>query len=387
MVIIVSLTLYVLYSKAKRYALEYVYAYSCNITVVNYENKDIVNPAFTVIEIDCPKNTSTQICKLVKYEIFGSPYVNETFYDNVKSICFNFHKIPAMGRISVEVLFEVHVRIPKTVDIKVNPKYETCNNSLWCITSNVRSIAKLLKSDNDYDTLLNFIRWIDSGISYGGKLIPRKPPEVLKDKQGDCDEQSLLLGAFCRSVGIPAVLGVGMVYYEKLNASRSICNGKIVVKYYNMVWHAWLFAYVRGRWMPVDMTYYDESLPYPKSHIEGAAYWMPTLIFVGTYSKYDYIEGLKGILKKVNETNIRILISEELQLSAKRIITVRESLWNVCRRYATKCVRIILANYKIVLVLAVVATIILIYLKGLRRLEGYERSKPYTKSHKGEKEC
>ena len=61
---------------------------------------------------------------------------------------------------------------------------------------------------------------------------------VLKMKQGDCNEHSILFTALARSAGIPTRIQLGLVYQ----------SGKF---YY----HAWTAAWVEDRWMEFEPTF------------------------------------------------------------------------------------------------------------------------------------
>jgi transglutaminase-like putative cysteine protease len=72
--------------------------------------------------------------------------------------------------------------------------------------------------------------------------------DVLRTKEGDCNEHSILFAAFCRAVGLPCkicvgVLGMGDGFY----------------------YHAWNKIYL-GRWIPVDATF--GQFPADAVHIE-----------------------------------------------------------------------------------------------------------------------
>jgi len=61
--------------------------------------------------------------------------------------------------------------------------------------------------------------------------------DVLKTRQGDCNEHAVLFTALSRAVGIPAQVVVGLVYMDG-----------------GFVYHAWSKVYV-GRWVEVDPTF------------------------------------------------------------------------------------------------------------------------------------
>ena len=74
--------------------------------------------------------------------------------------------------------------------------------------------------------------------------------EVARDRRGDCAEYAVLLAALARAEGIPARVVVGMLY-----ASRYDNKERVFVP------HAWVVAWVRGRWRSFDpaITHFDTT--------------------------------------------------------------------------------------------------------------------------------
>jgi hypothetical protein len=67
--------------------------------------------------------------------------------------------------------------------------------------------------------------------------------EVAGSRQGDCTEHAVLTAAMCRAVGIPAQVVCGIVYIEEFDGKKSVFGG-----------HAWVEAYVGGKWIGLDAT-------------------------------------------------------------------------------------------------------------------------------------
>jgi hypothetical protein len=65
--------------------------------------------------------------------------------------------------------------------------------------------------------------------------------EVAKNRQGDCAEYAVLLAAMARAEGIPARVAVGMLYTDRYDD-----------KSHEFVPHAWVIAWVDGRWRSFD---------------------------------------------------------------------------------------------------------------------------------------
>jgi hypothetical protein len=92
------------------------------------------------------------------------------------------------------------------------------------------------------------LRWVYTNIEKRPTLSIPSALEVLKTKQGDCNEHAVLMAALCRAVGIPAKVCAGVVYV----------NGSF---YY----HAWIEVYL-DRWVSVDPTM--NQFPADVTHIK-----------------------------------------------------------------------------------------------------------------------
>ena len=100
--------------------------------------------------------------------------------------------------------------------------------------------------------------------------------EVVKSKQGDCTEFSVLLAALIRSEGIPSRVAVGFVY---------------VPNPASFVPHMWTEAWIDGAWIPFDATLGGKVNPMtrfkvtdsalPDSVKNGTVLFVPLLNFLG----------------------------------------------------------------------------------------------------------
>jgi transglutaminase-like putative cysteine protease len=67
--------------------------------------------------------------------------------------------------------------------------------------------------------------------------------ETARTRTGDCSEHAVLLCAMLRAQGIPARVGVGLVYADSFLDHRDIFG-----------WHLWTQALIDGRWVDLDAT-------------------------------------------------------------------------------------------------------------------------------------
>jgi transglutaminase-like putative cysteine protease len=84
--------------------------------------------------------------------------------------------------------------------------------------------------------------------------------DVAASRQGDCSEHAVLAAAMCRAIGIPAQMVVGIAYVKDF-AGRQGFGG-----------HAWIQAYVGGKWVGLDAAFKGTGRGgYDAGHIALAA--------------------------------------------------------------------------------------------------------------------
>jgi hypothetical protein len=83
----------------------------------------------------------------------------------------------------------------------------------------------------------NYIENKDLSVGYASAV------DVAASRQGDCSEHAVLAAAMCRAVGIPAQMVVGIAYVKDF-AGRQGFGG-----------HAWVQAYVGGKWVGLDAAF------------------------------------------------------------------------------------------------------------------------------------
>ncbi len=85
-------------------------------------------------------------------------------------------------------------------------------------------------------------RWVFEHLRKAYGVSSDRATDVLRRREGDCTEHSLLLAALARSVGIPARTVYGLVYVMGADGKPGL------------LWHEWdeIFA---GQWTSVDSTF------------------------------------------------------------------------------------------------------------------------------------
>lgn len=158
------------------------------------------------------------------------------------------------------------------------------------------------------DYLYALLGWIDDNLVYGSRIPARHPWEVLEEGVGDCDDRSNLLITLLRARGVPAYLEMGMIVLQGYEAEGTAENGTLIYRLANVGPHGWVKAWVGGRWVPVDMTYYTRATGTPLDHIAYSAYnttWLP-IIVTGWVKSTDYVSEGSSILAEAREKNLHI---------------------------------------------------------------------------------
>ncbi len=109
--------------------------------------------------------------------------------------------------------------------------------------------AVVLQGETDaFKAALKLKQWVYSNLKKIPTMSIPNALEVIKTQQGDCNEHAVLMGALCRTAGIPAKMAAGLVYQ----------NGRF---YY----HAWNEIYLK-KWITVDATL--NQMPADVTHIK-----------------------------------------------------------------------------------------------------------------------
>lgn len=106
-------------------------------------------------------------------------------------------------------------------------------------------------SDSPHDATQKIVAWVYKNIAKKPVLSIPSALEVLRHKEGDCNEHAVLTAALLRAAGIPAQIETGLVYLD----------GRF---YY----HAWNRAFTNG-WVTADSVF--NQMPADVTHIRLAA--------------------------------------------------------------------------------------------------------------------
>ncbi|MCS7366995.1 MAG: transglutaminase-like domain-containing protein [archaeon YNP-WB-062] len=278
--------------------------------------------------------------------------------------------------LEIEMAIDLYSRNPPKVsveesgnigDIPIDLKEKYCQMAgLWNKSLEAQRIARNLAANktNALQILMAMIQWIENNIQIpftSGARMPQYPDETIVKGVGDCDDQSNLLVAMCRSVGIPAYIQMAFIYLEGRSYNDTMFNGRYKLIAKNAGGHAWARVYIPPwGWINVDMTYY---IPYkieggklisinPLDHITNGALYIAKTIITENFVEGDYIMDLNDWIGELEKYNLNW--EEEYSIKPQ----------------ATNTQNIILdpiAMGAIILLITLAASMTIIYIKTSRR--------------------
>jgi hypothetical protein len=94
-------------------------------------------------------------------------------------------------------------------------------------------------ADTPWATATALYEWVYNEIDKVNIIAIPTAAEVLRTKQGDCNEHTVLFTAMARSLEIPTRIAIGLVYSDEIDGFG---------------YHAWPEVYIDNRWIPMDPT-------------------------------------------------------------------------------------------------------------------------------------
>jgi len=223
-------------------------------STLSIERKEIDDDGNSVAVLRFPKSvlsSGDSVSFTVWYRIVSKP---RTMPNISESESFNLTDIPAnlvVGYTGEEGPWQIS-----------NPELQDLAFSLKGSETKVLTIIK------------NFVEWIKSHVSYpqGRHENPYYPNQTYALREGDCDDQAILLITLSRIVGIPSHLQVGGIYLPDHFDNASFWDGHVTLIERQIGWHGWAVVYVPPwGWLPVDLTYVYRGLDDPLNAIKHGA--------------------------------------------------------------------------------------------------------------------
>jgi len=176
---------------------------------------------------------------------------------------------------------------------------------------------KLAENETRVLTILRkYVAWISEYIDYPSKPqeVPLYPNETYLQREGDCDDQAILLITLCRILGIPAYLQVGCIYSPTTPIeTTTYWDGHLTSVLKRIGWHGWAMVYVPGLgWLPVDLTYVWGGLVYPLDAIRRAAVTSQRVIQYGNVTRTRYVASYRVAKAFLQNNNFYIYTEDEM---------------------------------------------------------------------------
>ena len=143
-------------------------------------------------------------------------------------------------------------------------QYTATTDTFWANDTRIATLARSLTAGEPtvLGKVARLVKWFNANITYTNHEIPLYPNQTLTQKQGDCDDQSILLISMLRSLGIPAYLEIGIVFNSGISGDDTVWSGHLSIKETGLAWHGWAMIYTPPwGWIPVDLTLVSDNDP------------------------------------------------------------------------------------------------------------------------------
>ncbi len=215
-------------------------------------------------------------------------------------------------------------------------KYLGANGS-WLVNARARAELESLAysiAGNETKVLTivkKLVNWIATNITYKTHEGPLYPNETLLEREGDCDDQAILLITMCRILGIPAFLQIGAIYTPYLQQeNRSYWTNHLTVIYKRIGWHGWAMVYIPPwGWLPVDLTYvFGGGLKDNLSNaITNAAVTSQTTIQYMNISQTDYVNSSRKARNFLINNDFYVHMEDEMIESVHQKSLLESVTW------------------------------------------------------------
>jgi len=159
------------------------------------------------------------------------------------------------------------------------------------------------------------VSWIWTNIRYESHDPTLYPNETLSSLEGDCDEQAILFGTFCRILGIPSQLQVGCIFQPEWNSSSD--DGQVHYIQKQIAWHAWSITYVPPwGWLPVDLTYITGSHTDALNAFRSGAVTLQYTVQSMNVSENDYLASERAYKDLLQRNDFSLYVTDEMEESS-----------------------------------------------------------------------
>jgi transglutaminase-like putative cysteine protease len=168
-----------------------------------------------------------------------------------------------------------------------------------------------------------FVAWIHGNIEYpkGRHEVPFYPNQTYIQREGDCDDQAMLLITLCRIVEIPSYLQLGCIYLPTQPFDNSsVWGGHVSMIERRIGWHGWAFVYIPPwGWLPVDLTYVPPNKSAdPLSSIRyGAVTGQDTIQYMNV-THTDYVASSLETRAFLTENGFNVFMEDKMILESNQ---------------------------------------------------------------------
>lgn len=153
------------------------------------------------------------------------------------------------------------------------------------------------------------IDWIEQNVTYTNFDVPKYPHETCSELKGDCDDQAILLISMLRSVGIPALLQVGVVFSDRIEGDKTSWEGHLTIRQEGLGWHGWAMVYVPPwGWLPVDLTL--SGTTEPLELIASAPEYESYVVTAFNVSSEPYIGESRSAREQITSSDIYVTVED-----------------------------------------------------------------------------
>jgi len=153
------------------------------------------------------------------------------------------------------------------------------------------------------------VGWILENVTYGNFEIPRYPYETFSDRRGDCDDQAILLITMLRSLSVPSLLQIGVVFSDGIDSERTSWDDHLTIVQKGIGWHGWAMVYVPPwGWLPVDLTLTGSKDP--MDAITKAPEYASFVVTAYNVSRQAYVGESRASREKITSSSVYITLTD-----------------------------------------------------------------------------
>lgn len=235
--------------------------------------------------------------------------------------------IPANGKVSYTVVYSVspsglpnpQIDSSKSgtdVDIPAAlvSNYTATTETFWSNNTDIAALAARLTEGQTtvLGKVVNLVSWFHANVKYATHELPLYPNQTLTQREGDCDDQSILLISMLRSLGIPSYLQIGVVFNSGIDSTETIWDGHLAISEKGLGWHGWAMVYTPPwGWIPVDLTYTTESDPLRM--VQNAPEYTPAIVSAMKVSKQVYTTLSVETRQRITSSTLYVTSTETVE--------------------------------------------------------------------------